>query len=78
MTQLLIGEGDTLFKKKQIFTFPIYAPNSLMKNGMNLRVRKQQSGFVVDTGTDGNGDCNWKHQIHISLRQVRSNRYFLV
>ena len=56
MSQLLFGESDTLFKKKQILSFPIYAPNNLLKTGQKLRVRKQLSGYTIDSGTDGNGD----------------------
>jgi len=56
MTHLIIGESKTLFKKKQIISMPIYAPNTLLTTGQKVRVRKQLSGFTLDSGTDGNGD----------------------
>jgi hypothetical protein len=53
---LLSVENKNAHKKKEIFSCNVYAPDTLLQTGQKIRVRKQTSGYVIDSGTDGYGD----------------------
>lgn len=53
---LLTVENKNAHKKKEILTCQVYAPDTLLQTGQKIRVRKQTSGYVIDSGTDGFGD----------------------
>ena len=45
---LLTQEDKTLHKKKEVMTCSVFAPDTLLHTGQKVRVRKQQSGYLVD------------------------------
>lgn len=53
--KLLDGESRTLFKRKQILTGQVYAPDTLITTGQRIHVVKESSGKVINTLTDGVG-----------------------
>ena len=53
---LLTVENKNALKKKEILKCQVYAPDTLLQTGQKIRVRKQTSGYVLDSGTDGGGD----------------------
>jgi len=48
MWQLLRQEAQLLFKRKDILTMPVYAPDTLLQTGQKVRIRKTASGYQVD------------------------------
>lgn len=48
MTKLLAVETLTAFKKKETLHCQIYSPDTLLQSGQVVRIRKQQSGYLVD------------------------------
>jgi hypothetical protein len=48
MGALLVQTGKTVFKRKDIFSGLVYAPDTLLQNGQRVRIRKQASGYTVD------------------------------
>lgn len=48
MWQLLRQECETICKRKDIFSAPVYAPDTILIPGQKVRVRKQSSGFIID------------------------------
>ncbi len=45
---ILTQENKTAHKKKEILKCQVYAPDTLLQTGQNIRVRKQASGYLVD------------------------------
>jgi len=48
MWQLIRQVCEQVCKRKDIYTTSIYAPDTVLESGQKVRVRKQQSGFIVD------------------------------
>ena len=48
MNKLIRSEFQTLNKRKEIFKGMVYAPDTLLQTGENVRIRKQQSGYTFD------------------------------
>lgn len=48
LRSLLRQTGLTLFKRKDIFKASVYAPDTLLQNGQQIRIRKQASGYTFD------------------------------
>jgi hypothetical protein len=48
MKKLLTNQTNTFFKRKEIFTASIYAPDTLLQTGQSVRIRKQASGYTFD------------------------------
>src|SRR3990167_2276401 len=48
MNKLIRSEFQTLNQRKEIFKGMVYAPDTLLQTGENVRIRKQQSGYTFD------------------------------
>lgn len=48
MQKYLIGVSDRAFRRKQILSGIVRAPDTLLVSGQKVRIRIQQSGFAVD------------------------------
>lgn len=45
---LLRQQGETLFRRKEVWSGKVYVPDTLLQNGMKVRIRKQASGYKFD------------------------------
>jgi len=48
MNRLVISESTRLFKRKEIFSASIYAPDTLLQTGQTVQVYKSSSGYSVN------------------------------
>jgi len=48
MSRLLERETENMFKRKEVFSCTVYAPDVLLTSGLKVRIKKQAGGYTFD------------------------------